>query len=229
MNRGEMIDRVQHTLGLEEVLVNDETALVGDWLNEGIEDIVQRTRPSTRVINLTLTGGVPIHDMASTIIALLDLEIDGYFLERYSREDISYRQAMGQTGYCYEEPLLWVSPIPKEDKIIRAYGVFRPTPMTDDAHDPSQPQYGGLAPGLHPTVVTYALWKGGEYSQHEQSAGGEKWRIQYEGQDGTQGDIARIKRILAKRVTPQGAHRRDPTRNLGSMSDADVFLAGGGR
>ena len=229
MNRGEMIDRVQHTLGLEEALVNDETALVADWLNEGVDDIVQRTRPSTRVISLTLTGGVKIHDMASTIVSLLDLEVGGYFLERYSREDITYRQQMGQTGYAYEEPLLWVSPVYDEDKSFRAYGVFRPTPMSDDLHDPSQPQYGGLAPGFHPVIVTYALWKGGEYVQHEQSAGGEKWRIQYEGQDGTQGDIARIKRILNKRVSPGAALRRDPTRNLGALSDADAFLAGGGR
>ena len=47
--------------------------------------------------------------------------------------------------------------------------------------------------------------------QHEASGNGEKWRIQYEGQDGIGGEIAKIKRILAKRVTPGGPRRRNPT------------------
>ena len=46
----------------------------------------------------------------------------------------------------------------------------------------------------------------------------------YEGQDGTGGDIARIKRILAKRVTPQGSRRRDLTGNLGALSDSGAYV-----
>jgi hypothetical protein len=54
--------------------------------------------------------------------------------------------------------------------------------------------------------------------------GGERWRILYEGKDGTEGDIARIKRILAKRVTPQASRRRDLSHNLGSLSLSGDYI-----
>jgi len=222
----ELTNRVKYTLGMEDTAANDEVALAKAYLNEGIVDILSRTRPYTRVIHLTLTGQVAIHDMANTILALLDLQVGDRFLERMSREDITRAQAAGQPGFAYEEPLLWVSPVPRENQSFLAYGVFRPTSLVADSDDPASPTLGGLAPEFHPAIVNYALWKGGEYLQHEQSGGGERWRVMYEGQDGTGGDIARIKRILAKRVTPQGTRRRDLTRNIGALSDAHAYIGG---
>ena len=222
----ELTNRVKYTLGLEDTSANDEVALAKAYINEGIVDILVRTRPYSRVIQLTLTKDVAVHDMANTILALVDLQAGigrSPFLERYSREDMTRMQGAGTPGFAYEEPLLWVSPVPSEDVTFQAYGIFRPTPMTLDAHDPSVPTFGGLAPEFHPAIVNYALWKGGEYLQHEQSGGGERWRSLYEGPDGDQGDIARIKRILAKRVTPQGARRRDLTRNLGELSPSGSY------
>ena len=70
----------------------------------------------------------------------------------------------------------------------------------------------------------YGLWKGGEYVQHEGSGQGEKWRMQYEGQDGTEGELARIKRIISKRVTPMAAGRRALTRNLAPLSDSGSYI-----
>jgi hypothetical protein len=222
----ELTKRVQHTLGLEDITANDEVALAKAYLNEGIIDILSRTRPYTRVIQLTLTGGVKIHDMSNTILALLDLQYGDTFLERMSREDVSRAQLSGAKGFAYEEPLLWVSPVPRYDTTFLAYGVFRPAPLSADDDDPASPAKGGLAPEFHPAIVNYALWKAGEYVQHEQSGGGERWRIMYEGQDGTGGDIARIKRILAKRVTPQGTRRRDLSRHIGILSPSGSYNGG---
>ena len=59
--------------------------------------------------------------------------------------------------------------------------------MTGDTDDLSNPTFGGLAEEFQPAVLNYALWKAGEYVQHEESGGGEKWRIAYEGQDGQAG------------------------------------------
>jgi len=91
---------------------------------------------------------------------------------------------------------------------------------------PQLPAYGGLAEEFHPTIITYCLWKGGEYMQHEASGNGEKWRVQYEGQNGESGELAKIKRILAKRVTPGGARRRNPLRTVGSVPDAASYMGG---
>jgi hypothetical protein len=81
--------------------------------------------------------------------------------------------------------------------------------MVGDTDDPAAPSYGGLSPEFHEALVIYALWKMGEYVQHEGSGQGEKYRTQYEGQDGTEGQIAWISACSRKRVTPQAARRRD--------------------
>jgi hypothetical protein len=114
------------------------------------------------------------------------------------------------------------------NSVINAYGVFRPTPLVADTDDTAGASTGGLNPEFHEAIVLYALWKMGEYVQHEGSGQGERWRIQYEGQDGTEGEIARIKRTLAKRVTPQAARRRDLTGNLGELTDSGSYIGATG-
>ena len=228
MNFGQLTSRLRYTLGLEDIAANDEVALGRDFINEGVVDILARTRPYTRCINLTLTASTPVHDMHNSILALVDLQSSDSetFLERMTREDIVTAQRAGERGFAYEEPLLWISPVSDEAVTFKAYGVFRPTPMTADPNDPADMTFGGLAPEFHPAILNYALWKGGEYVQHEQSGGGERWRTIYEGQDGMGGDIARIKRILAKRVTPAGQRRRDLTGSLGVLSRSGAYIGG---
>jgi hypothetical protein len=227
MNFGVMIDRVKYTLGMQEITSHDEIVFVKQYLNEGLLDLIVRTRPYTRVITLTLTENTPIHDMSTDILALLDIQdANGQFLQRMTREDVTTAQSSGASGFAYEEPLLWVSPIPSVATQVKAYGIFRPSPLVQDVDDPANSNFGGLAPEFHPAIINYACWKGAEYTQHEQSAMGEKWRIAYEGKDGTEGDVARIKRILTKRVTPHGYPRRDMAGNLGTLGYATDYIGG---
>jgi hypothetical protein len=226
MNYKQISDRVIAVLGLQDDTDAPELALVQDWVFEGIGDIAARTRAGTRVINLKLTADTPVHDMSNVIISLLDLEDSYGFLPRLTRQDAVTAQGRLERGYAYEEPLLWFSPVPTEEMFFKAYGVFRPQRMMLDTDTPATPQFGNLAPEFHPTIVTYALWKGGEYTEHEQSGGGERWRVQYEGQDGRGGEISKIKAILSKRVTPAGARRRYPVGQVGGLSGPLSYLGG---
>jgi hypothetical protein len=224
----DMYSRVQFTLGLEDSLPTDELTLAKAFVNEGVVDVLTRTRPHTRCIDLHMAANTPLYDMSNQILWLLDLQEVGSwkFLDRMSREDIVYAQQYGNPGFAYEEPLLWISPLQSTATDFNAYGGFRPTPLSADSDDCSRDPWGGLAPEFHPAVVNYALWKGGEYLQHEQSGGGERWRTLYEGQDGAGGDISRIKKILGKRVTPKGASRRALERNLGGLSRSGSYMGG---
>lgn len=218
MNYKAFQDRIIFTLGMQETISVNERDLVKAFINEGITEILARTRPNTRVIQLNVSPHTPVHDMSNAVISLLDIEHPDFgFLMRLSREDVVNAQALGSPGFAYEEPLLWISPVSPEAMILNAYGVFRPDPLTGDGDDPQIERYGGLAPEFHIAILNYGLWKAGEYTHHEASALGEKWRLAYEGKDGTEGDISRIKRILAKRVTPQASRRRDLTGNLGAL------------
>jgi hypothetical protein len=225
MTRKQLADRIVYTLGLQDDTTFSESGYVLDLIFEGIVDIATRTRVNARVINLTVVPSTKTHDLSSTVISLLDIEgTDGVPLDRYTREDIRYAQRNGLKGYAFREAMLWLSPISSEPVELRAYGVFRPQQMPLDGDTPQHPDYGGLAGEFHPTIVTYALWKGGEYTQHEASGNGEKWRVQYEGQDGLGGEIGKIKRIANKRATVAGPRRRNPLRTVGVVQNADYWI-----
>jgi len=225
VTRDQMAERIKFTLGLQDDTTFSETTFITDLIFEGICDIVARTRPGSRIINMTTTADTQTHDMSTfSIIALLDLADSKGYLDRYTREDIERIQHRGGRGYAWEEPLLWISPI--GEQTLRVIGVFRPQPMPDGSASPSHQQYGNMAAEFHPTIVTYCLWKGGEYMQHEASGNGEKWRVQYEGQDGNGGELSKIKKIISKRVTPGGPRRRNPLRTVGSVPDAASFMGG---
>jgi len=225
LTRKQIFDRIVYTLGLQDDTSYPETQLVLDFIFEGIVDISARTRVNVRAINLTVTPSTEEHDLSSTVISLLDIKgTDGEMLDRFTREDIGRAQRQGLRGYAWREKMLWLSPISTEPVELRAYGVFRPQAMPLDNDTPSHPDYGGLAGEFHPTIVTYALWKGGEYMQHEASGNGEKWRVQYEGQDGLSGEISKIKRIANKRATVGGPRRRNPLRTVGVVPDAGYWI-----
>jgi len=220
-------DHISRTLGMQLDTSAPEGDLIRDWIYNGIIDIAARTRAGVRAVDLVITPNTAVHDMSQSIISLLDIEDSAGMMQRYSREDIIFKQAVGQRGYAYEEPLLWLSPMRSEESTsVRAYGVFMPNPMIDDTDSPSEADFGNLSPQFHPAIIVYCLWKGGEYIEHEQSGGGERFRVQYEGQDGNAGEIAKIKRILTKRVTPAGARRRNPGGQIGELSDSMEYLGG---
>ena len=227
MTHKQIIDHISRTLGMQLDTSAPEGDLIRDWIYAGIVDIASRTRAGVRAVDLVITANTRVHDMSQQIISLLDIEDASGFLTRYSREDVSFMQSVGQRGYAYEEPLLWLSPLRDTDgQSVRAYGVFMPQRMSGDSDSPSTEQFGNLSEGFHPTIITYCLWKGGEYIEHEQSGGGERWREQYEGKDGNGGEISKIKRILAKRVSPAGSRRRDPTGQVGALSGPLEYLGG---
>jgi hypothetical protein len=222
-----MLKRIQFTLGLQDDTTFNETQFVEDLIFEGICDISSRTRAGARVINMTTTENTRTHDLSvGAIIALFDISDDLGFLDRYTREDIETIQRDGGRGYCYEEPMLWIAPITPEPVTLRVFGVFRPHQMLLPDDTPSNPLYGNLAEEFHSAIVTYCLWKGGEYVEHESSGYGEKWHAQYEGQDGNGGEIARIKRVMSKRVTSQANRHRAMVKHHGIPSDAGSLIGG---
>jgi len=225
MTRDQLADRIKYTLGLQDDTTFSETEYVTDLIYEAICDIAAQTRTGARVINMTTTADTQTHDLSvGAIIALLGVMDSRGTLDRFTIEDIEIAQARGQRGYAWREPMLWISPL--GEQVLRVFGVFRPQKMTLGTQSPSDPLYGNMADEFHPTIITYCLWKAGEYMQHEASGNGEKWRIQYEGQNGEGGELAKIRRIIAKRATPGGPRRRNPMRTVGSVPDAASFMGG---
>ena len=55
-----------------------------------------------------------MHDMSQRDHSLLDIADAHGMLDRFTREDIERIQRHGGSGYAYEEPMLWISPVSSE-------------------------------------------------------------------------------------------------------------------
>ena len=157
----------------------------------------------------------------------LDLADSHGVLDRFSREDIERIQRHGGRGYAYEEPMLWISPVSSEDgdsSRLRCLPAAEDDRRRSVALTPATTA-GSLRSSIRRSSPT-ASGRRGEYVQHEASGNGEKWRIQYEGQDGMGGELAKIRRIRNKRVTAGGARRRNPLRTVGRVPDSTYYTGG---
>ena len=127
MNFGKMIDRVKLTLGMSETVSNDESALIKAWINEGVIDVISRTRPYTRVINLTVQP-----DAESTTWPprssrwwTSSFPATGSFAATRGRTSSTRRRRAARLRLRGAAVL--VQPHRHEPTVIKAYGVFRPT------------------------------------------------------------------------------------------------------
>ena len=203
---GDMVERVQYTLGASEIDHNDEREIIKEYINEGVVDIIARTRPYSRVINLTVSRGGR-HDMR-----LRRHRAHGH---RAARRRLprpllprghAVERRLGQLGFAYEEPLLWFSPDRHEadDSGIRRSSARNP--MTARQRRPSNPDLRWARRGVPPGDHQLRAVEGGRV-RAARAVGGRRALARHVRGPG-RGDRRghrRIKRILAKRVTPQAA------------------------
>lgn len=116
--------------------------------------------------------------------------------------------------------LLMVYPTPSSADTITVYYVPRPTAMSSASHDPSNATYGGVPAEFHPAVEKYALWHLASMDDDQTSGQGERYRIEYEGDNGRGGLIARMRgQILRHGGRPGRAQFAPSRRRLGGRND----------
>ena len=228
MTFGQMIDRVKFTLGMNETVSNDESLLIKAWLNEGVVDIISRTRPHTRVINLTVQPGTAVHDMATTIIALVDIELPGHgFLRRLSREDIRDRAGRAGPRLRLRGAALLVQPhrLASRPSSRRTGSSARRDDRRRRTTPPTRPTVGWPRSSTRLSSTTRSGRRASTSSTRSRArarSGASCTRAR----TGWAATSPASSGSSLKRVTPQAARRRDLTRNLGSLSPSGSYLGG---
>lgn len=173
MTRGDLITVVSAKLGLNKSSGHEERTLMQMWANEGVIEVLLATHCYTEIGDMALTAGVSEYRMDADLLAVTNDKIvsssgAGTF-QVITLEEMIDRQAAntamtgGTTVVAMEGNLLVVFPTPSAGTTIRYFYVPRPTPMTDDAHDPSVADYGGVPSEYHKAIEYYMLWQGAEY------------------------------------------------------------------
>lgn len=191
MTRGELITVVSAKLGLNKSTGHEERALMERWANEGVIEVLLATHCYTEIGDMALTAGVSEYRLDDDILAVMNDKITsssgaGTFSvitleEMIARQAANTAQTGGTTVVAMEGNLLVVFPTPSSNTSIRYFYVPRPTPMTDDAHDPSAGDYGGVPAEYHKAIEYYMLWQGAEYDNKKAPMAPQEYATAFEG------------------------------------------------
>jgi hypothetical protein len=195
-----MQDQVVQWLGLQDISDYNETLLVPQLLQQGTIDLLTRTRCTVRCVQLRVHANVEDYLLDQAILALVDVE-DGA-RRRARRDESTYGFVLIRSD------VLRIEPTPSEDGTVRVWAVMLPQAMAADADSPGDEAFGAIPEECHDAIVTYALWKGADYSDDAGSQQGERYRVMYEGQDGRGGRLSQIRTTVNKRGTARAPRRR---------------------
>lgn len=201
MTNKQLRDRVVREIGLQDITDYDETAMVNDFIYEGIIDILARTRCTVRCVHLKTKADESQYNLDHSILALVDVD-DG--ADPRARRDETYRPSFT----LIRSDILRLQPTPSEDGEVDVWAVVRPSRMAADGDSPSSDSFGGIPDEYHDAIFLYACWHAASYADDEGASMGERYRMQYEGQDGKSGKLALIKQLVNKRGTSRAPRRR---------------------
>jgi len=221
MTFGEMKDEVVATLGLQEIAAFNEGPLVERYLNRGVIDLLSRTRCVVRCIHLQTSPGIDTYTLDHKIMSIVEIE-DGAPRARRSQS----RDNDGYIGVVYPGDYRWTRgftlirsdilriPTPNYSGEIDIWAVVRPNPMVDINDDPGDESFGAIPDEYQDAILLYALWKASDYADDQTGQQGERYRIQYEGQDTRGGRLREIRLLVNKRGTAKAPGMRGRTRSV---------------
>lgn len=221
MNYGELRTRVCQSLGIPTDDTSDEEyILVGNVLNEAVQDILARTRINVRCLHMRLLSGQSSYDIEDTVLRMMSLKVGTTYLTQAARTQLD------QYSYCIPgHGLIEFGFSPSDDTMeCEAWYVPRPTPMSDPTHSPNDPAFGNVDVQFHSAIINYTCWKVADLLDDASSQSGERYRVLYEGQDGMGNvgtNLGAIKKAVNRRAMTGPRQVTLPEREI---FDSDPYL-----
>lgn len=198
--------RVSAKLGLDNTTSGDQ-GLIDSWVNEGVVDVVLRSRCKVSRADLALTAGSNDYSIDTDILRVLEMTIASgtqtYSMERKTVDEIlRLRKAGPGTSparfYAVAgSNMLMVYPTPGANEEITMYYVARPTTLATGSDSPND-----IPSEYHKLVEWYALSEGADYDDDTSSGQGSMYLAKYEA------GLARLK----KSIVLKGGTRLAPAR-----------------
>jgi hypothetical protein len=209
VNQGELLAALAARLGAAASSADNakEWTEMQRALNQGVLDILSRTRIYVRKVDLATTTGVREYDLSGEVLRMYSVYRDGG--EEPLQEVDATQLGIEGSRNVFAMPgfnriaLGWE---PEVNGAITAWYTPRPVAMTAIGNDPSSTDpvnYGGIPPQFHSAILDYASWQVADAVGDAQTGRGERYRILYEGQDGNGGvgtHLGRIKKQVNRRV-----------------------------
>lgn len=212
MTLKQMRDKVVAEIGLQDIEAYNETTLANDEINRGVIDLLARTRCVARCVHLKTQAGVDTYTLDHKILSLVDVENGARRARRDETTD----------GFTLIRSDILRIPMPSANGEVDVWAVLRPSPMANDGDSPGSESFGAIPDEYQDAIVLYALWQLSSYADDASGGQGERYRIQYEGQDQRGGRLREIRMSINKRGTARAPRSRG--RNLRSTGARSAWV-----
>ncbi len=178
MNLATFRTRISGAIGISNIASSPEQALIDGWVNEGIVDLLRRTKMVKKTASLTLTANVGDYELDADILSFKSLTYEpatsnqqSWSLEPLDSADIRRMRlfqaaaSVNPTYYALEGVnllMLYPTPSSSTDKVHMLY-TPRPAALALTGDDPSTAGKGQIPSEFHPAIEEYAKWKAADY------------------------------------------------------------------
>lgn len=193
MNLAQLRRHVQQKIGLDTTSSGTEETLVDEWLNQGVVDLLLRTKCNVNSDDMYTTANQDDYTLDTDILAIQDIVYTPSnggarpVTRTTPNRIIELRQGdgtiagSGATHYALNgNDMMMFYPTPTAVDKVTVYYVPRPTAMSVTSHDPSSETYGGIPSEYHLSIVYFALAQAADYDDDTTSGMGEYYRQRYE-------------------------------------------------
>ena len=208
--------------GMEYSAAGTDRDLIDSWCSEAVREILIRTHCYTAATTVETTADEWQYDLSSNVMVVKLIWRDGETSDmvRVAPDEIIELRRSNSTSSS-DSSLMWAMvgtnmlmfhPTPTSVFTVSLVYVPRPTELSFDTHDPSNPAYGGIPVEYHKAIELWALSNASDHEHEGRTQSGQKYLVEFEAY------IARIKagvnrkggRLPAARV---GRARRPITDN----------------
>lgn len=168
-------------MSMNDTAGSDECNLIDGWVNEGVVDVLLKTRCYVDKSTTSLTAGVNDYDLDTDILQVLKmLASDGRELEPITFMEMNQLRELGVTDTPGRKfalagaNIFMVYPTPTSAETLTFYYIPRPTTLSTSGESPTF-----VPTEFHKAIEFYVLWQAGDYTDDASSAQGERYRLQY--------------------------------------------------
>ena len=177
---------VAAVLGLDNTVSPGDQGFIDGWVNEGVADVVMRSKCRQRPATMTLTANTKDYTLPTGVISILNAYItsggNDYALQQVSAQELDDMRRRGTTANSPVRfyalggaDLLRLYPTPTAADTVNLTYVPRPTTLSAGANTPSE-----IPTEWHRLVTYFALWRGADFDDDSTSEQGERYRKMYE-------------------------------------------------
>jgi hypothetical protein len=191
MTLEEMRRNIRFGLGLREP---EELPIIDQKINEGIRDVLRRTGCTVLCFDADTPDNSTRLELGGAIMRVQHVTRNDVRLERVSYPSLSrYTNAYSQVGN-----VLIFSEVFSPTEKLQLYAVPRPTKLANPDDKIEDAPFGGIPEEFQDAVQLFAMSELANLAGDESSSRGGTYKIQYEGQNGREGRLAEIRRLVNK-------------------------------